>query len=71
MTGAASAKKHRQSRTPGTSPYEAAKKIGVAWPLLRNAIENGEVEMRTFGGRNFLTDAEIERVKKLLEEGML
>jgi hypothetical protein len=63
-------KKNRQSRWPGTSPYAAAKELGIAWPLLRTAIDNGEVKTISFGNRIYLTNAELERVRKMLEEGM-
>ena len=47
-------------------PYGAAKRLGITYPMLRQAIELGEIQIITFGGRQYISKSEIERVRKLL-----
>ena|SRR5262245_3928608 len=51
---------------PGNSIPAAAGKLGIGEGTFRRAVDRGEVQVIEFGGLRRITDAEIERLRRLL-----
>jgi hypothetical protein len=49
-------------------PMEAARTLGVSYPFFANALQAGDVNAIVFGGKTYITHAEMKRLEQLFQE---